>query len=94
LCNTTEDFTWVFEHRKTNAEQFRAWFETESHNTTGDYKSTFFVNGLHATIVTWLNNAWVHSEEQMNEIVMREHRKLFVDSDKEGDLVQVDRNLL
>jgi hypothetical protein len=24
LCNTTEDFTWVFEHRKTNAEQFRA----------------------------------------------------------------------
>jgi hypothetical protein len=52
LCNTTEDFTWVFEHRKTNAEQFRACFETESHNTTGDYKSTFFVNGLHATIVT------------------------------------------
>ena len=46
LCDTAEDFTWVFDYVKTNTEQLRAPFKTESYNTTGDYKTTFFVNGL------------------------------------------------
>ena len=77
LCNTAEDFTWVFEYVKTNAEQLRARFKTESYNITGDYISTFFVNGLRAIIFTWLNNDCGDSVERMNEIVMREYRKLF-----------------
>ena len=67
----------MFEYVKTNAEQIRARFKTESYNITGDYKSTFFVNGLRAVITTWLDNDCADSVEQMNEIVMREYRKLF-----------------
>ena len=77
LCDTVEDFTWVFDYVKTNADQLRTRFKTESYNTTGDYKTTFFVNGLRAVITTWLDNNCADSVEQMNEIVMREYRKLF-----------------
>ena len=56
LRDTAENFTWVFDYVKTNAEQLRARFKTESYNTTGDYKTTFFVNGLRAVITTWLDN--------------------------------------
>ena len=52
LCDTAEDFTWVFDYVKTNAEQLRTRFKTESCNSTGDYKITFFVNGLRAVITT------------------------------------------
>ena len=79
LCDTAEDFTWVFDYVKTNAEQLRARFKSESYNITGDYKTTFFVNGLRAVISTWLDNDCAETAEQMNEIVMREYRKLFVD---------------
>ena len=77
LCDTTEDFTWLFNTIKANAEQFRAYFQTATYNTTGDYKTTFFVNGLCAVITTWLDNDCADSVEQMNEIVMREYNKLF-----------------
>ena len=77
LCNTAEDFTWVFDYVKTNVEQLRARFKTGNYNTAGDYKTTFFVNGLRAVITTWLDNDCADSVEQMNEIVMREYRKLF-----------------
>ena len=77
LCDTSEDFTWVFDYVKSNAEQLRARFKAESYNTTGDYKTTFFVNGLRAVITTWLDNNCTETAEQMNEIVMREYRKLF-----------------
>ena len=77
LCNTAEDFIWVFDYVKTNSEQFCARFKTESYNTTGDYKTTFFVNGLRAIIATWLDNGCTEPVCQMNEIVMREYRKLF-----------------
>ena len=78
LCDTAEDFTWVFDYVKTNTEQLRAPFKTESYNTTGDYKTTFFVNGLRAIIVTWLDNDCAEPACQMNEIVLREYNKLFV----------------
>ena len=78
LCDTAEDFTWVFDYVKTNAQQLRARFKTESYNTTGDYKTTFFVNGLRAVITTWLDNDCAEPVCQMNEIVMREYNKLFV----------------
>lgn len=29
LCGTAEDFTWVFDYVKTNAEQLRARFKSE-----------------------------------------------------------------
>ena len=77
LRDITEDFTWVFDYVKSNAEQLRARFKTESYNITGDYKITFFINGLRAVITTWLDNNCADSVEQMNEIVMREYRKLF-----------------
>ena len=77
LRNTAEDFTWVFDYVKNNAEQLRARFKTESYNATGDYKTTFFVNGLRAVISTWLDNDCIDPVEQMNEIMMREYRKLF-----------------
>ena len=77
LCNTAEDFIWVFDYVKTNSEQLRARFKTESYNTTGDYKTTFFVNGLRAVITTWLDNGCADSTEQMNDLAMREYRKLF-----------------
>ena len=77
LCGTADDFTWVFDYVKTNAEQLRTRLKTESYNITGDYKTTFFVNGLRAVITTWLDNNCADSVEQMNEIVMREYRKLF-----------------
>ena len=77
LCNTAEDFIWVFDYVKTNAEQLRARFKSESYNITGDYKTTFFVNGLRAVITPWLDNNCAESVEQMNEIVMSEYRKLF-----------------
>ena len=77
LCNTAEDFTWVFDYVKANGEQLRARFKTESYNATGDYKTTFFVNGLRAVISTWLDNDCIDPVEQMNEIMMREYRKLF-----------------
>ena len=76
-CNTAEDFTLVFDYVKANAEQLRSRFQTESYHTTGDYKTTFFVNGLRAIITTWLDNDCGEPAEQMNEIVMREYRKLF-----------------
>ena len=76
-CNTEEDFIWVFDYVKANAEQLRAHFKNESYNITGDYKITFFINGLRAVITTWLDNNCADSVEQMNEIVMREYRKLF-----------------
>ena len=76
-CTTTEDFTWLFDAVKANAEQLRAYFQTATYNTTGDYKTTFFVNGLRAIITTWLDNDCADSIEQMNEIVTREYRKLF-----------------
>ena len=79
LCDTAEDFTWVFDYVKSNAEQLRARFKTESYNTTGDYKTTFFVNGFRAIIATWLDNNCADSVEQMCEIMMREYRKLFAD---------------
>ena len=76
-CTTTEDFTWLFDAVKANAEQLRAYFQTATYNTTGDYKTTFFVNGLRAIITTWLDNDCADSVEQMNELAMREYRKLF-----------------
>ena len=76
-CDATEDFTWLFNTVKDNAEQLRARFKTESYNTTGDYKTTFFVNGLRAIIAIWLDNGCTEPVCQMNEIVMREYRKLF-----------------
>ena len=76
-CTTTEDFTWLFNTVKDNAEQLRAYFQTAIYNTTGDYKTTFFVNGLRAIITTWLDNDCADSVEQMNELAMREYRKLF-----------------
>ena len=39
LRDTAEDFTWVFDYVKTNAEQLRARFKTESYNTTGYCKT-------------------------------------------------------
>ena len=77
LCDTAEDFTWVFDYVKSNAEQLRARFNTESYNTTGDYKTTFFVNGLRAIIATWLDNGCSEPACQMNEIVMREYKRIF-----------------
>ena len=77
LCDTAENFTWVFDYVKTNAEQLRTRLKTESYNTTGDYKTTFFINGRRAVITTWLDNDCADSVEQMNEIVMSEYRKLF-----------------
>ena len=76
-CATTEDFTWLFNAVKANAEQLHAYFQTATYNTTGDYKTTFFVNGLRAIITTWLDNDCTDSVEQMNELAMREYRKLF-----------------
>ena len=76
-CATTEDFTWLFNAVKDNAEQLRAYFQTATYNTTGDYKITFFVNGLRAIITAWLDNNCTDSVEQMNELAMREYRKLF-----------------
>ena len=77
FSDTAEDFTWVFDYVKTNADQLRTRFKTESYNITGDYKITFFINGLRAIITTWLDNNCADSVEQMNKIVMREYRKLF-----------------
>ena len=77
LCDTAEGFPWVFDYVKSNVEQLRTRFKAESYNTTGDYKTTFFVNGLRAIIATWLDNNCTETAEQMNEIVMREYRKLF-----------------
>ena len=76
-CATTEDFTWLFNAVKANAEQLHAYFQTATYNTTGDYKTTFFVNGLRAIITTWLDNDCADSVEQMNELAMREYRKIF-----------------
>ena len=76
-CATTEDFTWLFNAVKDNAEQLRAYLKTVTYNTTGDYKTSFFVNGLRAIITTWLDNDCADSVEQMNELAMREYRKLF-----------------
>ena len=77
-CANTEDFAWLFNAVKDNAEQLRAYFQTATYNTTGDYKTTFFINGLRAIITTWLDNNCADSVEQMNELAMREYRKLFV----------------
>ena len=76
-CATTEDFTWLFNTVKDNAEQLRVRFKNETYHTTGDYKTTFFINGLRAIIATWLDNNCTDSVEQMNELAMREYRKLF-----------------
>ena len=76
-CATIEDFTWLFDAVKANAEQLRAYFQTATYNTTGDYKTTFFVNGLRAIITTWLDNDCADSVEQMNDLAMREYRKIF-----------------
>ena len=76
-CATTDDFTWLFNTVKDNAEQLRAYFQTATYNTTGDYKTTFFVNGLRAIITAWLDNDCADSVEQMNDLAMREYRKLF-----------------
>ena len=76
-CATTEDFTWLFNAVKANAEQLRAYLQTATYNMTGDYKTTFFVNGLRAIITTWLDNDCADSVEQMNELAMREYMKLF-----------------
>ena len=76
-CATTEDFAWLFNAVKDNAEQLRAYFQTATYNTTGDYKTSFFVNGLRAIITTWLDNDCADSVEQMNDLAMREYRKLF-----------------
>ena len=76
-CATTEDFTWLFNAVKDNAEQLRAYFQTATYNTTGDYKITFFVNGLRAIIITWIDNNCADSVEQMNNLAMREYMKLF-----------------
>ena len=76
-CATTEDFTWLFNAVKDNAEQLRAYFQTATYNTTGDYKITFFVNGIRAIIITWIDNDCADSVEQMNDLAMREYRKLF-----------------
>ena len=76
-CNTAEDFTWVFDYVKANAEQLRVRFKNETYHTTGDYKTTFFITGLRAIISTWLDNECADPTEQMNEIVMREYGKLF-----------------
>ena len=78
MFDTTEDFTWVFDYVKANAEQLRARFKNESYHMTGDYKTAFFVNGLRAIITTWLDNDCAEPVCQMNEIVMREYRKLFL----------------
>ena len=77
LRGTAEDFTWLFEYVEANAERLRTRFKTESYNTTGDYKTTFFVNGLRAIIATWLDNGCTEPVCQMNEIVMREYKRIF-----------------
>ena len=76
-CANTDDFTWLFNAVKDNAEQLRAHLQTVTYNTTGDYKTTFFVNGLRAIITTWLDNDCADSVDQMNELAMGEYRKLF-----------------
>ena len=52
LRDTSEDFSWVLDYVKSNVEQLRTRFKTENYNTTGDYKTTFFINGLRAVITT------------------------------------------
>ena len=76
-CDATEDFTWLFNTVKDNAEQLRAYFQTATYNTTGDYKTTFFVNGLRAIITTWLDNDCADSVEQMNDLAMREYTRIY-----------------
>ena len=76
-CANTDDFTWLFTTVKDNAEQLRVRFKNETYHTTGDYKTTFFINGLRAIIATWLDNDCADSVEQMNELAMREYKKLF-----------------
>ena len=76
-CANTDDFTWLFTTVKDNAEQLRVRFKNETYHTTGDYKTTFFINGLRAIITTWLDNDCVDSVEKMNELAMREYKKLF-----------------
>ena len=68
----------MFDYVKSNAEQIRTRFKNESYNSTGDYKITFFVNGLRAIITTWLDNDCIDPVEQMNEIVMRGYKALKV----------------
>ena len=77
LYNTADDFTWVFDYVKSNVGQLRAYFQTATYNTTGDYKTTFFINAPPVIITTWLYNDCAKPVEQMNEIVMMEYRKLF-----------------
>ena len=77
-CATTDDFTWLFNTVKDNAEQLRAYFQTATYNTTGDYKTTFFVNGLRAIITTWLDNDCAESAKKMNKTVTKEYKKVFV----------------
>jgi hypothetical protein len=48
-----------------------------SYNITDNYKTMFFVDGLRAVITAWFDNNCADSVEQMNEIMMREYRKLF-----------------
>ena len=76
-CANTDDFTWLFTTVKDNSEQLRVRFKNETYHTTGDYKTTFFINGLRAIITTWLDNDCVDSVEKMNELAMREYKKLF-----------------
>ena len=37
-CANTEDFAWLFNAVKDNAEQLRAYFQTATYNSTGDLK--------------------------------------------------------
>lgn len=77
ILDVADDFVPLFHHVMANAEQFHALCKSASYEMTGDYKTTFFVNGLCAIICTWLDNNCAESAEQMNEIVMKEYRKLF-----------------
>lgn len=76
-AHTKDDYTWLFNYVKENSNVFRAYFKICSFYATGDYKTTFFVNGLRAIITTWLNNNCAEPACKMNEIVMREYKKLF-----------------
>ena len=71
-----DDFTWLFEYIKNHPDTFDIYFKLGLSKLSGDYKTSFFRNGVYAVAKMWFEGGCVEPSDQMGSIIFREYTKL------------------
>ena len=75
--HTEDEFAWIFDYIKANADVFEIYFKLGMSKKSADYKTLFFRNGVYAVAKMWFEGGCVEPAADMATIVYREYKKLF-----------------